>query len=98
MNCPHGIDTAKHECTICQIEELRSLRSRLATEENKTRHLEATNAALTERVGKLADTLREITLGCGPYSLDPLTHAGNTIEAMKELARAALATTEASNA
>lgn len=29
MNCPHGIDTAKHECTICQIEELRALRQQV---------------------------------------------------------------------
>ncbi len=34
--------------------------------------------------------LKEITKGAGPFSCDPLTHASNTIEAMKTLANAAL--------
>ena len=39
---------------------------------------------------KLADALRIISNGAGPFSSDPLTHASNTIEEMKRLAREAL--------
>ena len=41
--------------------------------------------------GELLAALEEIAEGAGPFSMDPLTHAGNTIEAMKEIARAAIA-------
>lgn len=47
-----------------------------------------------ERNEKLERALREIAKGEGPFSRDPLTFAGNTIEAMKELADAALAELE----
>ena len=40
---------------------------------------------------ELVAALKEIARGEGPFSLDPLTHASNTIEAMKTIARAALA-------
>lgn len=38
----------------------------------------------------LIAALREIAKGEGPFSLDPLTHAANTIEAMKDTAKRAL--------
>lgn len=37
------------------------------------------------------DALREIAKGAGPYSRDPLTHASNTIDAMRAIAKDALA-------
>ena len=46
---------------------------------------------LREDKRELLAALEEIAEGAGPYSMDPLQHASNTIEAMKELARAALA-------
>lgn len=39
----------------------------------------------------LVAALEEIAKGTGPFSRDPLLHAANTIESMKETARAALA-------
>lgn len=39
---------------------------------------------------ELLAALREIAKGEGAYSMDPLTHAGNTIENMKELATDAI--------
>jgi hypothetical protein len=39
---------------------------------------------------ELLEALKEIAKGAGPYSLDPLKHASNTIEDMKELALAAI--------
>lgn len=47
--------------------------------------------ALREENARLRAALEEITLGAGPFSRDHLTHASNTIEAMKEIARSALA-------
>ena len=44
------------------------------------------------RIEVLEGALREISEGKGRYSMDPLEHAGNTIEDMKELAKEALAT------
>jgi hypothetical protein len=38
--------------------------------------------------------LREISLGMGRYSLDPLTHASNTIKDMKQLALEAISKVE----
>lgn len=38
----------------------------------------------------MADALREISEGAGPFSMDPLTHAGNCIDSMKERAVEAL--------
>ena len=50
--------------------------------------------AQTEHFQKELDryrtALEEIVKGMGPYSRDPLEHAGNTIEAMKQLAADAL--------
>lgn len=43
-----------------------------------------------EGVPKAIDKLKEITKGKGRYSIDPLTHAGNAIEDMKDLAIEAL--------
>jgi hypothetical protein len=34
--------------------------------------------------------LRDILVGAGPFSKDPLVHASNTIESMKALAKQAL--------
>lgn len=52
------------------------------------------NAHLIAAAPDLLDALREIAKGEGGFSLDQLTHAQNTIEAMKGLARAALAKVE----
>jgi hypothetical protein len=41
-------------------------------------------------VATLLKALSEIEKGEGRYSRDPLTHASNTIEDMRELARAAV--------
>jgi hypothetical protein len=41
-------------------------------------------------VATLQEALSEIEKGEGRYSRDPLTHASNTIEDMRELARAAV--------
>jgi hypothetical protein len=41
-------------------------------------------------VATLRQALTEIEKGEGRYSRDPLTHASNTIEDMRELARAAV--------
>lgn len=46
----------------------------------------------------LLAALEEIAEGAGPFSQDPLEHAANTIEAMKELARAAIAKAKAKGA
>lgn len=52
------------------------------------------NAALIAAAPDLLAALKEIGLGNGTYSRDPLQHASNTIEAMKEIARAAIAKAE----
>jgi len=44
----------------------------------------------SEELQRLREALKEISKGEGAYSLDRLTHAENTIRAMKDLARAAL--------
>ena len=41
-------------------------------------------------IDRLKRALKEISKGEGAYSLDPLTHAANTIESMKETAKCAL--------
>jgi len=46
--------------------------------------------AVAEGMGEVAELLREISEGKGAYSRDPLTHASNTIENMKNLALEAL--------
>ncbi len=43
-----------------------------------------------EEVERLRAALEEISEGKGAYSMDPLEHAGNCIDDMKELAREAL--------
>lgn len=55
----------------------------------------STIRSLEARVAELEMALREIEKGAGPFSQDRLTHAINTIEAMKELAQAALRASEA---
>ena len=52
--------------------------------------LRAALAAERERAEKYRKALEEIAEGRGTYSRDPLTHASNTIDEMKETARAAL--------
>ena len=52
---------------------------------------------LLSLVDDLAGALREIEKGEGRFSVDHKTHAINTIDDMKELARAALARLEESN-
>ena len=47
-------------------------------------------AYLLGRVDALEEALEEIEKGDGPFSQDPLTHAGNCIENMTSLARTAL--------
>lgn len=48
---------------------------------------------LRAEVRRLRAALQEISIGRGPFSRDPLTHADNTIEAMKGVATQALAST-----
>lgn len=48
------------------------------------------NAKLMAAVPDLLAALEEIAKGEGAYSRDPLTHAENTIDAMKALASAAI--------
>lgn len=45
---------------------------------------------LRERVERCEEALREVVKGEGRFSLDPLTHASNTIEDMRDIARRAL--------
>ena len=47
-----------------------------------------------ERLDRAREVLKEITEGKGPFSMDPYTHACNTVEAMKELASSGLAELE----
>lgn len=42
----------------------------------------------------LREALREIVNGAGEFNLDPLIHATNCIESMREIARQALAATK----
>jgi hypothetical protein len=58
------------------------------------RRLLAAEAHWHERAERYAAALREIQEGKGKFSRDPLTHASNTIDDMKALARAALAEPE----
>lgn len=50
--------------------------------------------AARDALAALTKALAEIAEGRGAFSRDPLTHAENTIDSMKEIARAALAATE----
>lgn len=42
---------------------------------------------MKDLIKRLEEILEEISIGSGPYSMDRLTHASNTIEAMKQLAK-----------
>jgi hypothetical protein len=53
-------------------------------------------ARRAERADRLAEALGKIGKGEGASSRDPLAHASNTIDAMKSVARAALAEKEES--
>jgi len=66
------------------VEEVRALSRQLQDAERKDRDL-------CQKNGQLLMALHEIEKGAGPYSRDPLEHASNTIEAMKQLARDAVA-------
>lgn len=46
---------------------------------------------LRDDYNALVLALREIAKGEGAFSLDPLVHASNTIDSMKEIAQTALA-------
>ena len=48
-------------------------------------------ATLKELLQKAVDSFKEISDGKGPYSMDRLEHASNTIEAMKDVANVFLA-------
>jgi len=52
------------------------------------------DARLIAAAPDLLEALKEIAKGEGAFSRDQLTHATNTIEAMKEIARAAIAKAE----
>ena len=51
-------------------------------------------SSLEAKVEKMQKALEEIQEGAGPFSMDQLTHAENTIDAMKGFARQALENTE----
>ena len=51
--------------------------------------LEAANLRLTAQVEKYQTALREIEKGEGAFSRDPLEHAENTIDNMKDIAHRA---------
>jgi len=52
-------------------------------------------AALEAERDRYFAALQEISQGAGRFSVDPLTHASNTIEDMKQLASDALAASQA---
>lgn len=53
------------------------------------------SALKPEMVKKMIDCLQEIEKGEGAYNRDPLEHASNTIDSMKEIARSLLKELEA---
>lgn len=67
---------------------------RLTNQENLTLDSDEIAAIIARHASKendaLRTALREIQKGEGPFSRDHITHAENTIEAMKGLARTAL--------
>jgi len=62
----------------------------IATIHNEIQEGAKANARLIASSPDLLAALEEIAKGEGAFSLDPLTHAGNTIENMKAIARAAI--------
>ncbi len=55
-----------------------------------TRILAAALSASQAERDRYRKALEEVSIGAGPFSRDPLTHASNTIEAMKDIAKQAL--------
>lgn len=60
------------------------------TLEDEVRAKDNQIATLKTHVNGLRAALQEISEGRGRYSLDPLTHCGNTVDDMKKLALDAL--------
>lgn len=58
--------------------------------EEKISELENELDRLRAEKARLREALKEIELGRGSFSMDPLEHCSNCLEEMKELARAAL--------
>ncbi len=66
---------SKFDCLVCKSEEL-ACGECFKRLLNENKHMR--------------QALEEIAIGQGPFSIDQLKHASNTIEAMKDLAKAAL--------
>ena len=81
-----------------QIADLQASLKKLCDERNalvlQLSEAERKGKDLCQMNGELLMTLHEIARGAGPYSRDPLEHATNTIEAMKQLAKNAIAIPE----
>lgn len=77
-------EVAKHRAKEHERTELREEHIRA-----RARYVEARNILHSE-VRELRQALEEIAKGGGPYSQDPLKHASNTIESMKQIAKDAL--------
>jgi len=67
-----------------------------STNYSETRSENIANACLIAAAPAMYEALKEISEGKGRYSLDPLTHASNTIDDMKEVAVKALIKAEES--
>lgn len=66
-----------------------------ANDGQRTPHSEIlANAHLIAAAPDLLAALKEIVMGIGPFHQDPLEHAGNVIESMQAIARAAIAKAE----
>jgi len=72
------------------LDEIERLQAAGFIEVERANKAEADLAAALKRAEALQEALVEISWGEGAFSRDPLTHAGNTIENMKSIARTAL--------